>query len=201
VQEAEAKVQRRSKKVALSSKILIALGIVGVICSFAHGSKARDMAYRIVNGDKPWGPPPTREEERAMGTQVVTRDELLVYDTLKTMSYLMFLMSILVIGMGKCGLRIVWREKSKVGHRVLKKSFIIFALVGLMGIAVHYNGGKVQEIKKQYNKHDDQEQMQDMNEPTDKFEMFFKVNHACNYKYANECDADSACTWCTSIAK
>jgi hypothetical protein len=48
----------------------------------------------------------------AMGTQVITRDELDLYDTMKTMSYLMFLMSVLVIAMGKCGLRSVWREKS-----------------------------------------------------------------------------------------
>ena len=73
------------------------------------------MAERIIAGKKPWGPPPTREERMAMGTQVVTRDELELYDLMKGMSYLMFLMSVIVIGMGKCGLRVVWREKSKVG--------------------------------------------------------------------------------------
>ena len=71
-----------------------------------------------------------------MGTQVVTRDELDLYDHMKFMSYLMFLMSILVVAMGKCGLRAVWREKSKVGKRMMKKSamvFVVIALIGMMG--------------------------------------------------------------------
>ena len=69
-----------------------------------------------------------------MGTQVVTRDELELYDTMKTMSYSMFLMSALVIGMGKCGMRSVWREKSKVGKRMMKKSAIAFAIIALFGM-------------------------------------------------------------------
>jgi hypothetical protein len=69
---------------------------------------ARNMAERIIHGRKAWGPPPTKEEHMAMGTQVITRDELELYDTMKNMSYLMFLMSILVAGMAKCGMRSVW---------------------------------------------------------------------------------------------
>jgi cell division septation protein DedD len=112
VKQAEAKVERVSKKVSITSKVLIALGVIGVFCSLMHGNDARHMAQNIVSGKKPWGPPPTREEERAMGTQVVTRDELEIYDNLKSMSFLMFIMSILTIAIGKCGHRALWRKKS-----------------------------------------------------------------------------------------
>ena len=98
------------------------------------------MAERIIAGKRPWGPPPTREERMAMGTQVVTRDELELYDLMKGMSYLMFLMSILVLGMGKCGLRVVRMEKSKVGQRVTKKSGIMFAIIALFGLCMMKTG-------------------------------------------------------------
>ena len=67
IKEAEEKVAKSSKRVAITSKVLIALGIVGLFCSIIHGTHARGMAQRIVSGNKPWGPPPTREEEMAMG--------------------------------------------------------------------------------------------------------------------------------------
>ena len=136
IKEAELKVEKASKRVRTTSKVLMALGVLGVFCSLLHGWGARDMAERIIAGKKPWGPPPTREERMAMGTQVVTRDELQLYDLMKGMSYLMFLMSIIVMGMGKCGLRTVWREKSKVGKRVMKKSGIMLAIIALFGMCM-----------------------------------------------------------------
>ena len=120
IKEAEDKVAKISKRVATSSKVLIALGVVGVFYSIYLGSHARETAQNIVSGNKPWGAPPTREEEMTMGTQIITRDELELYDTMKIISFLMVLKSVLVVGMGKCGLRSVWREKSKISKRMIK---------------------------------------------------------------------------------
>jgi hypothetical protein len=209
---AEAKVEKASKAVKITSKVLIGLGVVGVFCALFHGAHSRDMAQNIISGKKPHGPPPTREEKIAMGTQVITRDELELYDTMKTMSYLMFLMSCLVIGMGKCGLRSVWREKSKVGKRMIKKSAITFAIIGLFGMMAAHNGHHIHDIVKQYKKHDHEENFNgtskrfpedfdDENFMKKEYSEFFKVSaDACTYADANSCDTASTCTWCKSAA-
>jgi len=92
-----------------------------------------------------------------MGTQVVTRAELELYDLMKCVSGLMFIMSMLVVAMGKCGMRTVWREKSKVGHRVTKKSAIIVAFIAFFGMWLKKEGQKIHEIKHLYKKQDSTE--------------------------------------------
>ena len=202
IKEAELKVEKASKRVRTTSKVLMALGVMGVFCALIHGWGARDHAERIISGKKPWDRPPTREERKAMGTHFVTRDELELYDLMKGMSYLMFLISVLVIGMGKCGLRVVWREKSKVGKRVMKKSGIMLAFIAIFGICMVKQGGQMKQIKKQYKKDEPEEYMgfEDEQRENRYLEFFSVSSAACAYSDADSCDADSACTWCKSAA-
>jgi len=43
-------------------------------------------------------------------------------------------------------LRIVWREKSKVGKRVLKKSTIILAFIGLFGAMLMHQAKEIHQL-------------------------------------------------------
>ena len=102
IKQAEEKVDATKKKLRLTSKVLIALGIIGGICSICHGWNARNRAQHIISGNGHHDAPPTREEHIAQGFEVVTRAELELYDLLKMSSYLMFAISILVAAIGKC---------------------------------------------------------------------------------------------------
>ena len=152
-----------------------------------------------------------------MGTQVVTRDELDLYDHMKFMSYLMFLMSILVVAMGKCGLRAVWREKSKVGKRMMKKSAMVFVVIALIGMMGAHQGKEMHRIVKRYIKHEDKHEHEEQatkreTEEFDKEEFlknrhdgmytrfFQQSNDACTFADAASCDAAASCTWCKSAA-
>ena len=135
-----------------------------------------------------------------MGTKVVTRDELELYDMMKNMSYAMFIMSASVIGMGKCGMRSVWREKSKVGKRMIKKSAIATTIIALFGVMIMHQGHHMHRIVKQYRKEDPEEEREEWRRSEDRFPEFLSANDACAFADADSCDAASACTWCKSAA-
>jgi len=194
------------------------MGCLGLLGSMWHGYHARDKAQMIVTGKKPWDM--TREEEIDLGTQVVTRDELNLYDSLKMVSYFMFLASMFAIGMGKCGKRSIWMEKSKVGKRVAKKSFFMLAIIFMIGMATKNEMHSIHRIKKHYNHKDhknahenfgmeederDEETAQFLKDATDEnnldlFNEFYPSNDACSVTVQDACDAVDGCTWCKSAA-
>jgi len=177
-----------------------------------HGYHARSKAEFIVTGKKHWEM--SKEDEIAMGSQVVTRDELNLYDSLKMMSYFMFLSSMLVVAMGKCGMRTVWKEKSKVGKRVTKKTFYVLCVIFLIGMGIHNEMKSVHRIKKHYHHknstqpidmEDDEQDDQFLKDYSNEnaqnmFAEFYPSNDACSATDQDSCDGADACTWCKSAA-
>lgn len=78
----------------------------------------------------------------------MTRDELATYDIMKTISFLVFLISVANFGLGKLGMRTVWREKSQCAHRVSKKSCIGLVFIIVIGMMIRNQGGELHRIIK-----------------------------------------------------
>lgn len=78
----------------------------------------------------------------------MTRDELASYDIMKTISFLVFLLSVLNFGMGKLGMRTVWREKSQCANRISKKSCIGLGFIAIFGLMLRNEGGELHKIIK-----------------------------------------------------
>lgn len=76
----------------------------------------------------------------------MTRDELAVYDIVKTISFLFFLIAIFNFGLGKLGMRTVWREKSICAHRVSKKSCFGLLFVFIFGMILKHEGDELHKI-------------------------------------------------------
>jgi uncharacterized BrkB/YihY/UPF0761 family membrane protein len=126
IKDATDAVDKSKKRLKCTSYTLMVLGAIGVIVSFVHGFGARGIAEKIVNkGKKP--------EEIS---QFITRDEFTLYDTFINLSFLSFLMSILVLGIGKCGKKAIWWKRSMVIRRNRRKSgFMVLVLIILCFVA------------------------------------------------------------------
>lgn len=70
----------------------------------------------------------------------MTRDELASYDIMKTISFLVLLLSVINFGLGKLGMRTVWREKSHCANRISKKSCIGLVFIVIFAIMLDHEG-------------------------------------------------------------
>ena len=116
----------------------------------------------MVQGRKAFGPPEPpaedeygypdheaqRKREAELGAQTLTRDELASYDLMKTISFLILLLSGLNFGLGHLGMRTVWREKSHCAHRITKKSLIGLVFIAIFSLMVRHEGGELHKIIK-----------------------------------------------------
>lgn len=80
----------------------------------------------------------------------MTRDELSAYDIVKSGAFFLFLLSMLTIMLGKCGMRTVWRQKSQCSYRVSKKSMIIIGFIFVLGLLVKNEAHDLHKIVKRY---------------------------------------------------
>ena len=125
IQEATDAVTKSQKRLKCTSYTLMVLGLLGVITSFVHGFGARGIAEKIVNkGKKP--------EEIS---PLVTRDEFALYDTFLKMSCLSFLLSFLVICLGRCGKKSTRWMRSMVVRRNMYKSLAILVVMILLAVS------------------------------------------------------------------
>jgi hypothetical protein len=92
---------------------------------------------------------------------------------------------------------------------MIKKSAIVFAIVGLTGMMAAQQGKHMHHIAKQYIKHGEEESYkgttkrfpEDFEEKNRDFAEFFSVTtDACTYADAGSCDAVASCSWCKSAA-
>jgi hypothetical protein len=108
------------KRVKCSSITLMALGLIGIAFSCVQCYRARFIATRVAQGKRPFGPPdeepPKWDDWEAMekreaefGSQIITRDELAIYDIVKSASFFILMMALSTIMLGKLGMRTVWR--------------------------------------------------------------------------------------------
>ena len=126
---------------------------------------------------------------------MISHDEFVVYDLVKTMSFFAFLASLLVAFIGKCGLRTVWMNHSAVTGRVLKKQKWIVGFLVLIMLGVAHNGAQIKKIK-----HENKERRHQ--EKESQYLDLFKDSEQCDADHSaqDECDLDAACTWCVSAA-
>lgn len=104
VEKAKKDVEKASKRVKCTAFTLIVLGLLGVVTSFVHGFGAREIASKIISRGSHHNQP-----AGDMDSEFMSRDEFALYDTFKTLSFISFVMSVLVLGIGKLGMRSAWR--------------------------------------------------------------------------------------------
>lgn len=165
-----------------------------------------------------------KQREAELGAQTMTRDELAVYDLMKTISFLVFLVSFLTFGLGKLGMRTVWREKSQCAHRVSKKSFVALVFIFIFGMLVRNQGGELHKIIKRNKNGKNITPIQTIINQTDSFnlsepigrnlkgkhhreqeeELYFgygdDVEDICEALDNDGCESDDRCSWCKSGA-
>ena len=77
---------------------------------------------------------------------MMTRDEFASYDLMKTISFLIFLISAATFGLGKLGMRTVWREKSQCANRITKKSMIGLVFVMTLVFMIRHESKEFHKI-------------------------------------------------------
>lgn len=197
---------------------------------------ARKVALNVIQGRRPFGPPEPplmdqygypdheaqKQKEAELGAQTMTRDELAVYDIVKTISFLFFLQSILSFGLGKLGMRTVWREKSICAHRVSRKSCFGLLFVFIFGMILKHEGGELHKIiMRNMGKQNHSSDISSIINKTDSFnlteplgrnlqshhkwedEPFFgdePIEDICEALDNDGCESDERCSWCKSAA-
>lgn len=153
----------------------------------------------------------------------MTRDELATYDLMKTISFLVFLLSVLNFGLGKLGMRTVWRQKSQCANRVSKKSCIGLVFIFIFGMLVRKEGGELHKIIKRNKNGKNVSSIQTITNlnQTDSFNLtepesfnlneqfgrnlnwqkkFDDVEDICEALDNDGCESDDRCSWCKSGA-
>lgn len=149
---------------------MMLLGVIGLGMSLYYCYNARHIAMNVAKGYKKLFHKPqildeygdvdrTAEELRAaeLGAQMMTRDEFACYDMMKTISFLIFLLSAATFGLGKLGMRTVWREKSQCANRITKKSIIGLVFVMILVLMMKHESSELHKIirRNQIMKRDD----------------------------------------------
>jgi len=143
IKDATDAVTKSQKRLKCTSYTLMVLGLIGVVVSCVHGFGARGIAEKIVNkGKKP--------EEMS---QFISRDEFTLYDTFINLSFISFVMSALVIGMGVCGKFSSWFKKSMVIRRSMRKTFTMIVALIVLTIVAHNIMGGIKPIMDKYRHH------------------------------------------------
>lgn len=125
---------------------------------------------------------------------------------LRSMSAFTFLMSVIVVIIGKCGLRSTWVKKSKMAKRIFRKGKISCAVIFIFGLfALHYCH-EIHHIKeKQMKIHHEQKMAEHKQMTSQEFAGVLrgsKTTDECKAAHGKEgeCNADAACVWCACSA-
>lgn len=81
---------------------------------------------------------------------MITRDELAVYDLLKSMSFFMFMASLFIGIIGRLGKRSVWREKSWATKWIGMKSLMLLVLTFACGLVLKGDSHEFFKITRRY---------------------------------------------------
>jgi len=226
LKDAKANVDKYQKRVKCTSITLILIGVIGMCASLYHSFNAKHEAMMMINFPKPHhggkhhGPPPPRPEElEKMAPKYVSRDEFDLYDSIKTMTMITFFIFGKILAIGKCGKWIVWRNRSSVTKRVLKKSCIGFVLVFIMSLWAMKEGKHMKSIVKRHMHEqgplewppmedgekfsvDGNRRLEEMTEaPKDSMVFLGDDEAVCNVLGDEDsCNAKAPCSWCKAAA-
>ena len=113
VEKAKKDVSKMSKRAKYFSITLIVQGAMGMTCALFHGMKARSTASWLLEMAKNgWGHH-QKQQEMKVASENISRDEFELYDLLRNMMALTFLISTILVIIGKMGLKSVKANKSK----------------------------------------------------------------------------------------
>jgi len=232
IHKAKEQAAHYGKRVRISSYILIALGAMTVVGSIWHGFGARHIAERIMDhkrpGPHPHGPPPPPqgEEDHDRRSRMMSRDEFDLYDIIKSVTFLTWMMGVAVLCIGKKSLCAVYRHKPEFTQKVFKKNIFRIGFLAFIGLIVHHYAKEAGRIIHHGRPHphnnteaanemhiDGPHEMPpmrmrggrklrgghhfDMSPP----QFFFHSNADCHSQSAQDsCDAIDGCSWCKSAA-
>lgn len=210
---------------------MMLLGAVGAAYSIYCQMTAAHHANMMVNHPPPppqehhgkhgrhHPPPPTPEEIEANTPEFVSRNEFDLYETIKTLSMISFFFFCKIIALGKCGKKMVWKNKSQATHRLYRKSCLGLVLIVISGIVCAHYGHHIMSIMKKVKKQHEAERAEEMpildgqvfdiekfggrnleQTPAEtQLSMIFNKNvqNACSgIRNGRTCDANAACAWC-----
>ena len=150
LKDAKTNVEKYQTRVKYTSTALIVAGVVGMAVSFYKMMTAGKRADHMINGGHH---PHNRTEEMGKGPKYVTHEQFELYDTLKTLSSIMFFIFAKVLAVGKCGRMMVWRNKSKATSKLGKKSCFGFVLIILMSLYAAHEGHHIKMIMHRVHPH------------------------------------------------
>lgn len=160
----------------------------------------------------------------------IDRDEFAVYDTIKTVSFLGVILSLLTIGLGKKALFAIWKQKPNFNKKVFRKGIFLTILIAIVFLIARHHSQEAKEHVQQWrqnhnitledgfvpgkhhghHRHGRKLEQEDHFTPHihkhfwKKAKKFFtlKDNESiCNaHKDGDSCYADDLCSWCTAGA-
>ena len=115
----ELAVDKATKKLKCTSCCLILVGGLSAIGAFYHMTTAREEAERIYR------------HETGKVSETFSREEFTLYDNIKNLTFFALLLSLAVLGLGKCGMKAAKEKKAKSTRKMRCKS-----MKGLIAIIV-----------------------------------------------------------------
>lgn len=134
-----------AKRLKVTAWILIVLGGLSALNCLWLVFHARHVAEMILTGDfhKRGGPQPPHPPHPLPDN--MTRDEFIVVDVVRTVSFLGVIASIIIACTGKKALYAVWKQKPDFVKKVFKRSLIRFFVVFLLAAYMRHSS---QEAKR-----------------------------------------------------
>jgi len=163
--EVKATVEVATKRVKVTSTILVVIALLGVVGSGFHNWTARQMAEKIMNGHHGH-----RSHGHGHETHTVTRDEFTVYDCIKNLSMLAFFASVCLMIVGKCGFKSARFNKSNFSKMVLKKGKWPIGILFLLALGMGHIGHEMgRVIKRNRGEHHHPHNMTTLEENSEEF--------------------------------
>jgi len=133
-------VVKYSSRIHITAAALIAIGIIGACVSVFKGFNARHTAqFRLSKGNTTSGSGGFKVEENAPEPEFVSAEMFNLVDGIRIVSFLSFVLSMLVASLGKTGLRSTFKLKSNSSNRIFKKSIVKIIMIVCLGCATrHY---------------------------------------------------------------
>lgn len=78
------------------------------------------------------------------------RDEFVLYDTFRNVSMVAFIMSIIVLAIGKGGLKSARKQYSRHTKRMMKCCYVFTAVLVLLGLFCAYQMGPAVDVMQKY---------------------------------------------------
>lgn len=143
-------VKKTSRRLKCTAIPLIVFGVIGLVASFLKGFNASETAHEIVSRgliEEEQEPAPTQPQG---DEQFMLRDEFILYDTFRNVSMVTFVMSIIVLAIGKAGLKSSRKQYSRFTKRMMKCCYIFTAVLVLLGLFCAYQMRPVLDIMHKY---------------------------------------------------